>query len=84
MECTFSGLLINLNQSGKEAYKYAKNNRYDPGQAGDSAVVGRLMGIDAFAAVGAANFLCLLAYEIILGLTQGFGVIFPPAFWQKG
>lgn len=52
--------------------------------AADSAVVGRLMGIDAFAAVGAANFLCLLAYEIILGLTQGFGVIFPPAFWQKG
>ncbi len=51
--------------------------------AADSAVVGRLMGIDAFAAVGAANFLCLLAYEIILGLTQGFGVIFAQLFGKK-
>lgn len=48
--------------------------------AADSAVVGRLMGVDAFAAVGAANFLCLLAYEIILGLTQGFGVVFAQLF----
>ena len=38
----------------------------------DSAIVGRLIGVDAFAAVGAAGSLSWLAVDIILGLTQGF------------
>lgn len=49
----------------------------------DSAVVGRLVGVDAFAAVGAANFLSWLAYEIIFGMTQGFGVLYAQLFGRK-
>lgn len=49
----------------------------------DSAVVGRLVGVDAFAAVGSANFLSWLAYEIILGLVQGYGVLFAQLFGRK-
>ncbi len=49
----------------------------------DSAVVGRLMGVDAFAAVGAAEFLSWLVYEIIIGLVQGFGVLFAQLFGKK-
>lgn len=49
----------------------------------DSAVVGRLIGVDAFAAVGAASFLSWLAYEIILGLVQGYGVLFAQLFGRK-
>ncbi len=49
----------------------------------DSAVVGRIMGVDAFASIGAANFLTLLAFEIVLGLTQGFGVVFAQLFGRK-
>lgn len=49
----------------------------------DSAVVGRLIGVDAFAAVGAANFLSWLVYEIIFGLVQGFGVLFAQLFGRK-
>lgn len=51
--------------------------------AADGVIVGRIVGIDAFAAIGAANFLVLLVYEIILGLTQGFGVIFAQLFGKK-
>lgn len=51
--------------------------------AADGAVVGRSVGIDAFASIGAANFLTLLVFEIILGLTQGFGVVFAQLFGKK-
>lgn len=51
--------------------------------AADGAVVGRIMGVDAFASIGAANFLTLLAFEVILGLTQGFGVVFAQFFGKK-
>ena len=49
----------------------------------DSAVVGRLVGVDAFAAIGAANFLSWLVFEIIIGLVQGFGVVFSQLFGKK-
>lgn len=49
----------------------------------DGAVVGRIVGIDAFASIGAANFLTLLVFEMILGLTQGFGVVFAQLFGKK-
>lgn len=49
----------------------------------DGAVVGRSIGVDAFASIGAANFLTLLAFEILLGLTQGFGVVFAQLFGKK-
>ena len=41
----------------------------------DSAVVGRLIGVEAFAAVGAAGNLNWMVFSIILGLTQGFGTV---------
>lgn len=46
----------------------------------DSAIVGRLISIDAFAAVGAAGFLSWLVTSAILGLTQGFGTVFAQRF----
>ena len=49
----------------------------------DSAVVGRLIGVDAFAAVGAAGFLSMLLFNIISGLVQGFGVLFAQLFGKK-
>lgn len=51
--------------------------------AADGAVVGRIVGVDAFASIGAANFLTLLVFEMILGLTQGFGVVFAQLFGRK-
>ncbi|MDR1640761.1 MAG: MATE family efflux transporter [Clostridiales bacterium] len=42
----------------------------------DSAVVGRLIGVSAFAATGAAWACFMLALTLTLGLTQGFGLIF--------
>lgn len=49
----------------------------------DSAVVGRLIGVDAFAAVGAAGFLGFMVLDIILGFTQGFGILFAQRFGGK-
>ncbi|MDR1560125.1 MAG: MATE family efflux transporter [Clostridiales bacterium] len=46
----------------------------------DSAIVGRLIGVRAFAAVGATGFFYWLAVSAGLGLTQGFGVIFAQRF----
>lgn len=46
----------------------------------DSVVVGRLIGIDAFAAVGAAGFLSWIVIDIILGFTQGFGILYAQRF----
>ncbi|WP_102410865.1 MATE family efflux transporter [Beduinella massiliensis] len=49
----------------------------------DSAVVGRLLGVDAFAAVGAASFFGWLSFSVVLGLSQGFGVLFAQRFGAK-
>lgn len=49
----------------------------------DSAVVGRLIGVEAFAAVGAAGFLSWMVISIILGLTQGFGALFAQLFGAR-
>ena len=46
----------------------------------DSAVVGRLIGVEAFAAVGAAGNLNWMVFSIILGLTQGFGTVIAQHF----
>lgn len=46
----------------------------------DSAVVGRLIGVTAFAAVGAAGFFSWLLLSMILGMTQGFGTVFAKRF----
>lgn len=51
--------------------------------AADSAVVGRLAGVDAFAAVGAAGFFSQIAYGIVFGLVTGFGVLFAQLFGKK-
>lgn len=51
--------------------------------AADSAVVGQLLGINAFAAVGATGFLSWLVTDVILGLTQGFGILFGQLFGKK-
>ena len=46
----------------------------------DSAVVGRLIGVEAFAAVGAAGNLNWMVFSIVLGLTQGFGTVIAQHF----
>ncbi len=46
----------------------------------DSAIVGRFLGVDAFAAVGAAGTVSWLAVDIILGFTQGFGILYAQRF----
>lgn len=51
--------------------------------AADSAVVGRMLGVNAFAAVGASGFLSWLVTDMILGLTQGFGILFGQLFGKK-
>ena len=49
----------------------------------DSAIVGRLLGENAFAAVGAAAFLHGIPLNILLGCTQGFGVDVGQRFGAK-
>ena len=46
----------------------------------DSMVVGRLIGVEAFAAVGAASFLNWLPLSMLLGLSQGFVVVLSQRF----
>lgn len=46
----------------------------------DSAVVGRLLGVTAFAAVGGTGFYYWLAFSVTLGLTQGFGTLLAQRF----
>ena len=46
----------------------------------DSMVVGRLIGVEAFAAVGAASFLNWLPLSMLLGLSQGFAVVLSQRF----
>ena len=40
----------------------------------DAAFVGRFAGIDALAAVGAADWLCWMFLGVVMGFTQGFSV----------
>ena len=49
----------------------------------DSVIVGRLLGENAFAAVGAAAFLHGIPLSILLGCTQGFGVAVGQRFGAK-
>lgn len=51
--------------------------------AADGAVVGQMLGVNAFAAVGASGFLSWLVTDMILGLTQGFGILFGQLFGKK-
>lgn len=51
--------------------------------AADGAVVGQMLGVNAFAAVGASGFLSWLVTDMILGLTQGFGILFGQLFGRK-
>lgn len=46
----------------------------------DSMVVGRLLGVNAFAAVGASWVYYWLLLDVILGITQGFGTLFAQQF----
>lgn len=46
----------------------------------DSAVVGRFLGVQAFAAVGAAGTVSWMVIDVVIGLTQGFGVLFAQRF----
>jgi len=49
----------------------------------DSAIIGRMLGVNAFAAVGATVSLYWFVFGPILGITQGFGVIFAQQFGAK-
>lgn len=46
----------------------------------DSAVVGRMIGVDAFAAVGVAGNFNWLVFSVLLGLSQGFGTVLAQYF----
>ena len=46
----------------------------------DGAFVGRFAGIDALAAVGAADWLCWLFLGVLMGYTQGFSVLISQRF----
>lgn len=46
----------------------------------DSAIVGWLIGVEAFAAVGASSFLSWLPTSMLMGLSQGFGVLLAQRF----
>lgn len=52
----------------------------------DSAVIGQLLGTQAFASVGAAGWLYWFGLSLLIGLTQGFSVLFSQRFgaddWQ--
>ncbi len=49
----------------------------------DAAVVGRLIGVSAFAAVGAAGFFYWMLFSTMLGLTHGFGTIMAQRFGAR-
>ena len=46
----------------------------------DSMIVGRFLGISAFAAVGAAGFIAWLPQNMLLGLTHGFSIVLSQQF----
>lgn len=49
----------------------------------DSVIVGRLVGVHAFTAVGAAGFYYWLVFTVIIGFAQGFGALFAQRFGAK-
>ena len=49
----------------------------------DSAVVGRMLGVRAFASVGATASLHFMVFSIILGIGHGFGIVFAQRFGAK-
>ena len=49
----------------------------------DSTVVGRILGVEAFAAVGAAGFYSWLVLDIVLGFSQGLEVLLGQQFGKK-
>ena len=49
----------------------------------DSIIVGRLIGVDAFAAIGATALVYWTSFSIILGLMHGFGILFAQRFGAK-
>ena len=49
----------------------------------DGIIVGRLIGVEAFAAVGATALINWTLISVILGLTQGFGILFAQRFGAK-
>lgn len=46
----------------------------------DSMIVGRFLGVDAFAAVGSTGTITFLVFGWIIGLTSGFGILISQAF----
>ncbi len=46
----------------------------------DSMIVGRFLGVDAFAAVGSTGTITFLVFGWIIGLTSGFGILISHAF----
>lgn len=46
----------------------------------DSAVVGRMIGVDAFAAVGVAGNFLWMIFSITMGISQGFGTLMAQYF----
>lgn len=49
----------------------------------DSAVVGRFIGVDALAAVGATGSLVFLIMGVVMGMTSGFSVLISQSFGAK-
>lgn len=49
----------------------------------DGVIVGQMLGAEAFAAVGVASGLHLFPLSMLLGLTQGFGVLLSQRFGAK-
>ncbi len=49
----------------------------------DGFVVGRLIGVEAFAAVGATSFYSWMVLSMVFGFSQGFGVLFAQRFGAK-
>ncbi len=49
----------------------------------DTAIVGRFLGVDALAAVGATGSITFLVIGWIMGLTSGFGILIGQAFGSR-
>ena len=49
----------------------------------DSAVVGRMLGVTAFAAVGATAAIYWMVLSIIISMSHGFGILFAQRFGAK-
>lgn len=49
----------------------------------DSVIVGRMIGVKAFAAIGAAGFYYWLALGVVFGFAHGFGALFAQRFGAK-